>query len=290
MRRGLVTWLCFCAAAAVWAQIPNPGLESWQQGGPPAYEYPTGWGTVARATNGLAITCEKSTDKYAGNFAARLFTRDLGFARIPGLLFTGELDIATTSVRGGFPYDSRPERLTGYYKYTPGAGDSCAVFGFLTRALPNGGRDTVAIFFWQGGTAATYTPFSIPLVYLSSAKPDTGLIVISSSINPAMPALNSVMWVDELSFEGSVRTKEPASLLPVRLVPNPAVEAVRLIMVHEGLLRVWVVNAAGQYVESRLLYSGERISVGHLPAGTYFLLVTDAVRAQPLGYATFQRL
>ncbi len=279
--------LCAVSYAAVLAQIPNPGFENWQSA--PSYEYPTGWGTVAQATNGVAVTCEKSTDKYTGNFAARLFTRDLVFARVPGLLFTGRLDVATTTVSGGFPYSDRPARLTGYYKYTPGVGDSCAVLGFLTRTMPGGARDTVAIFAWQGVAASAYTPFSIPLTYLSSAKPDTGLIVISSSINPAAPALNSTMWVDALAFEGSVSTTEAAALLPVLLSPNPAAEAVRLTVPYEGLLRVWMVDAAGQRVESHLMRSGEALPISHLPAGAYFVLVLEADTARPLGYASLQR-
>ncbi|MCS6929343.1 MAG: PCMD domain-containing protein [Saprospiraceae bacterium] len=271
------------------AQIPNAGFENWQSGG--NYEYPTSWGTVAQATNGLAVTCEKSTDKYSGNFAARLFTRDLPFGRIPGLLFTGKLDLQSQTVSGGFAYDQRPERLTGYYKYVPGSGDSCAVFGLLTRTLPSGARDTVALFFWLGGPTANYAPFSAPLTYRSNAKPDTALIVISSSKNPAAPAPNSTMWVDELSFQGSVGAQEPSySLLPVELVPNPASETLRLRVEHPGLLRVWVVESAGRFIDSQRIYSGEILRIGHLPRGTYFLLVLDDQELRPLGCASFQRL
>ncbi|MCS7035070.1 MAG: PCMD domain-containing protein [Saprospiraceae bacterium] len=273
--------------AVMLAQIPNAGFEVWQPAS--GYEYPANWGVLAQATNGAAVTCEKSTDKYSGNFAARLFTRDLVIARVPGLLFTGKLDVATQSVSGGFAYDQQPARLTGYYKYTPGVGDSCTVFGLLTRTLAGGARDTVATFFWRGGAAASYSPFSIPLTYRSNAKPDTALIVISSSKDPVAPALNSSMWVDALSFEGSVSISEPTSLLPVAVIPNPAQETIRLSVAYEGLLRVWLVDAAGQLVDNQLLYSGEALPVGHLPTGTYFLQVLDAQTLQPLGHASFQR-
>ncbi len=274
--------------AAAWAQIPNPGFEQWQSAS--GYEYPTGWGVVAQATNGVAVTCEKSTDKYSGNFAARLFTRDLGFVRVPGLLFTGKLDVTSSSVSGGFPYTGRPQTLTGYYKYTPGNSDTCAVFGFLTRTLPNGSRDTVAIFAWQGNAVTSYTAFSVPLVYLSNEKPDTGLIVISSSINPAAPAPGSVLWVDELAFEGGVSTSEPATLLPVSVWPNPATERLQMSIPHEGLLRVWLFDGQGRQIESHLISSGEALPVGHLPAGVYCVLIFEAGSARPLGYTTFQRL
>ncbi len=279
----------FGVGLAALAQIPNAGFEAWQSA--PGYEYPTGWGVVAQATNGIAVTCEKSTDKYSGDFAARLFTRDLGIARVPGLLFTGQLNLTTQNVSGGFPYNQRPEYLTGYYKYTPGAGDSCALFGFLTHTRPSGGRDTVAIFFWQGGAAANYSPFSIPLLYLSGAQPDTALIVISSSKDPAAPAANSTMWVDALAFEGNVSASaEPTPLLPVVVAPNPATEALRLTLAHEGPLRVWLLNTNGQHVSSQQLYSGDSLLTGHLPSGAYFLLVLDAQTLQPLGYTSFQRL
>jgi hypothetical protein len=287
MKKQLYTSLFVGMGFAALAQIPNAGFEAWQSA--PGYEYPTGWGVVAQATNGIAVTCEKSTDRYSGNFAARLFTRDLGIARVPGLLFTGKLDVATQSVSGGFAYDQRPARLVGYYKYTPGVGDSCTIFGLLTRTLPVGGRDTVATFFWQGGAAAAYVPFSVPLAYRSNAQPDTALIVIASSKDPAAPALNSSMWVDALAFEGSVSALEPTSLLPVLLSPNPASALLRLHIAFEGQLLVQVIDAAGRTVSSQLLYSGEALPTGHLPAGTYFLAVFDAQRGQPLGHASFQR-
>ncbi len=287
MKKQLYTLLFTAAGFAALAQIPNADFEAWQSA--PGYEYPTGWGVVAQATNGIAVTCEKSTDRYSGNFAARLFTRDLGIARVPGLLFTGKLDVATQSVSGGFAYNQRPARLAGYYQYTPGVGDSCTVFGLLTRTLPGGGRDTVATFFWQGGAAAVYMPFSVPLSYRSNAQPDTALIVIASSKDPAAPAVNSSMWVDALAFEGSVSASEPTSLLPVLLSPNPTSEFLRLYMAREGLLFAQVLDVTGRKVGSHLLYSGETVPTGHLPAGLYFLVVLDAQSGQLLGRASFQR-
>ncbi len=287
MKKQLYTLVLMSVGFAALAQIPNADFEAWQSA--PGYEYPTGWGVVAQATNGIAVTCEKSTDRNSGNFAARLFTRDLGIARVPGLLFTGRLDVATQSVSGGFAYNQRPARLTGYYKYTPGMGDSCTVLGLLTRTLPAGGRDTVATFFWQGGAVSAYSPFSVPLAYRSNAQPDTALIVISSSKDPTAPAVNSSMWVDALAFEGSVSASEPTSLLPVLLSPNPASELLRLHVAREGLLLAHVSDAMGRRVGSQLLYSGEALPTGHLPEGLYILVVLDAQSGQLLGRAAFQR-
>ncbi len=288
MRRLFYSLLLLGSGWAAMAQIPNPDFENWQTA--PGYEYPTGWGTVAQATNGIAVTCEKSSDKYSGNFAARLFTRDLGIARVPGLLFTGTLDLATSSVKGGFPYTQRPARLNGYYKYTAGTGDSCAVFGFLTRTRPTGARDTIAVFFWQGGSASAYTGFSIPLSYLSSETPDTGLIVISASKDPANPAPNSTLWIDALSFDGSSSTAEAARLIPVLATPNPAREVLRISLAYDEPVRVWLMEPTGRQVATQLLFPGEEISVGQLPAGAYFGFVVDAQTGQLLGYTSFQRL
>jgi hypothetical protein len=288
MHRLFYSLLLLGSGWAAMAQIPNPDFENWQTA--PGYEYPTGWGTVAQATNGIAVTCEKSTDKYSGNFAARLFTRDLGIARVPGLLFTGTLDLATSSVKGGFPYTQRPARLNGYYKYTAGTGDSCAVFGFLTRTRPTGARDTIAVFFWQGGSASAYTGFSIPLSYLSSETPDTGLIVISASKDPANPAPNSTLWIDALSFEGSSDTEEATPLIPVFATPNPARDVLRIGLAHEGPVRVWLVESTGRQVVTRLSWPGEEVPVGALPPGAYSVLVVDARTGQLLGYTSFLRL
>lgn len=270
------------------AQIPNTDFENWTAS--PGYESPNGWGTVANVTDGVAVTCEKSTDAHSGSFSAKLFTADLGFLRAPGVVVTGVIDLFTNGAIGGFPYSQRPAALTGFYKYSPDAGDSCVVFGFLSRYDAQGdSAEVVGLFFWQGAAATNWSSFTAPIAYLSAAVPDTGQISISASLDFSNPGLQSVMFVDDIAFSGSVSAPEiprHASVY-IQIAPNPVVDELRLHFDSPEPVQLLLVNASGQLLRSQVVLSGASIGVADFDTGIYqvFLLTRDG--GQLLGQRRF---
>lgn len=169
----------------------------------------------------------KSEDKKSGNYAIKLVTMDTSEAAnslVPaitsGSVFTGKFDLKyafsdkLSCTQFGIPYDKKPIKFKGWYKYTPGTKfidgtdykniievsnktDECAIQAVLYKVDRDNdvltGHDIndspkrVAVAALTDGTAkAEYTEFDIPFVYLDGKTYEEGAkyklaIVCSSS-------------------------------------------------------------------------------------------------------------
>ncbi|MEO8149869.1 MAG: T9SS type A sorting domain-containing protein [Bacteroidia bacterium] len=177
---------------------PNAGFENWTQIGS-RYD-PDNWNNLNPSTAILGVyTCTRASgvDKHTGNYAIKLQTKTVFFQTANGVATTGHLiTTAPYGVTGGLPFTGRPDSISGWFKYTPASADS----GFIQFQLKHNG-DTVGFVRFQTGnyTTATYTRFSAPITYFSSATPDTSLWLLSSS-RAANPIVNSALYVDDLQL------------------------------------------------------------------------------------------
>ncbi|MFN8299799.1 MAG: T9SS type A sorting domain-containing protein [Chitinophagales bacterium] len=188
-----------------YAQIPNPGFENWHSQGFPSYSDPDSWGTLNSATSIISVyTAEKVTaagDVHSGTAAIRLTTRYISFANAtaPGAAVTGSINTNNQSLQGGFPYTSRPLKLTGWFKGTPAAADTNRVEVYLFKRQ---GATQITVgegVFINTANVGTYTQFSANITYHTNDIPDTARIVLWSS-SPDYPVQNSVFYVDDLAF------------------------------------------------------------------------------------------
>ena len=177
---------------------PNPGFENWTLVGS-RYD-PDNWSNLNPSTAILGVyTCTRASgvDKHSGNYAIKLQTKSVFFQTANGVATTGTLiTTAPYGVTGGIPYTGRPDSITGWFKYAPVGADS----GLIQFSLFAAG-DTVGYVRFQTGNYATstYTRFSAPITYYSSATPDTALWLLSSS-RAANPIVNSALYVDDLQL------------------------------------------------------------------------------------------
>ena len=215
--------------------IPNLGFEDWSQEGknwfPNTDASNSYWATGNKGvTMGGSSNSTGVSDSHTG-LAARLETVEVNAfivkVKAAGNIFIGsyETNISdpASSVTFGRPYaGARPTKLSGYFKYQPGAtmssgsvpadrtltSDECDIYVMLWS-----GDETIGEgHFITNQTVSEYTRFEIPVEYtVTNKRPDKITIVATSSryggyfsgINViGQLAVGSTLWVDdfELSY------------------------------------------------------------------------------------------
>jgi hypothetical protein len=190
-------------SASLFAQIPNNGFENWTSAG--SYSNPDGWDQLNSMTTGMGIyTCTKGTPGSVGTAYLKLVSKTVGSTVAPGVAVSGLIDIAAMKPKSGFPFTGQPQKLTGSWQYMASGSDA----GFISIILTKWNstmmvRDTIAKAKQVlSGMAMSWATFNINLTYKSSALPDSAIIVLSAS--GTAPVANSYLYVDNLSFAGSV--------------------------------------------------------------------------------------
>lgn len=294
--------------------LPNGGMENWYNVSIPALgvnydDLGTGptdnWLTTLNALNAIPppigpgpVTAYKTDDKYSGNYAAKLVSGVLVMNPydifIPGMMGTATLDNAgIRAVLGRACPGWKPTKLTGYYKYSPVNGDSCAAAILLSKwNTTTMKRDTIGM----GGIimkneVETYTRFEVPVYYVfpsSNLTPDsiTILTVSSAGFNlsnftECRGQVGSTMYVDELALEYPAGIEQPLMAeTGLNLFPNPAKETLTVNLttsVENAFVEIFDVN--GKLVCTMDL-TGQKtlIPVYSLSNGMYYLKVKEGSR------------
>ncbi len=217
----LISFLAF--AATTFAQIPNAGFENWTS--MTGYDLPDLWGNLnpSTASTGVFTAIKGTSGPASGAFYIKLTTKDAGGSIKPGLIVSGLLDPVTLMPLSGFPYTSRPEKLTGKWQHMGYGADAATISAWLTKwNSVSHMRDTIAsLSATAAGMLHTWGSFSFPYSYSSSSNPDTAVVMISSS--GKLPVKNSFIWIDDLAFDGTVTGIESGKLVSTMSVfPNPA--------------------------------------------------------------------
>lgn len=209
----------------------------------------SGFSLIAPEKRPEAYPTQRSTDAVQGTYAAYLETKStgalgaiVGMPIAPGNLFLGSFDAAKAltapleATLFGIPFNQKPLRLTGSYKYisggpvtdktgkpvTPERQDLCDIYAVLFKISPekpflNGGNvltdpGVVAIAQLASGAAtpgAGYRTFDLPFNYKSEVnQADLAafaykiVIVFSSSKNGAVfeGAVGSKLYIDDVKI------------------------------------------------------------------------------------------
>jgi len=183
-------------------QIPNAGFENWSSSGFPSHLDPDDWGTLngATAITGT-VTCERGSgaDAHSGSYSIKLTSKSVFGRSAPGIAVTGTINTSTQELEGGFTITQRPSALTGWYKFSPVAGDSGEIRVNLWRW--NGGvREDVGEGVLNPTTAVpSFMQFIVPIAYTSASAPDSGRILLVST-NTNNIQVGSQLIVDDLAF------------------------------------------------------------------------------------------
>jgi hypothetical protein len=279
-------------SASLFAQIPNNGFENWTSMG--SYSNPDGWDQLNSMTTGMGVyTCTKGTPGFVGASYLKLVSKTVGSTVAPGVAVSGLIDMAAMKPKSGFPYTGQPQKLTGSWQYMASGADAGFISVILTKwnsAMMM--RDTIAKANQVlSGMAMSWATFNINLTYKSSALPDSAIIVLSAS--GTTPVANSYLYVDNLSFAGSVAGINTIDtyVSNINAYPNPTSDniTIELNAQKASTIKLQLVDVTGKLIKE--VNAGEiignykqTINTTGISKGVYFLKVTanDAVEVKKI--------
>lgn len=282
-------------SVSAFAQIPNNSFENWTSAG--SYSNPDNWDNLNSMTSSMSVyTCTKGTGGASGGGASylKLVSKNVsGMGVMPGVAVCGTINMTTFKPQSGFAFASRPQKLTGSWQYMASGSDAGFVAVYLTKW--NAGmmmRDTIAKATQSlSGMAMSWAAFNLTLNYMSSATPDSAMIIFSAS--GATPVANSYLYVDNISFSGTVTgIKNNESIIANTTVfPNPATDniAIEMSLQKTSTVKLQLVDMTGKIVKE--LNVGEiqgkhtsMINTANIAKGTYFLkiMANDALETKKI--------
>jgi len=279
-------------------QLNNGSFEIWANDN--GVQNPEGWKSLnPLSLLGAPLTTTPSTDAQNGSTAVKLETKQyILVGTIAGLLYLGTFDAQQgfDAVKLGVPFEGgRPERLSGFLKYTSVNNDSAIIYTQLSKFVSNA-HDTIAeASFVQYASTDQYQAFDANFTYNSNETPDSIIIVISSSGSGQNGGgqNGSILWIDNLQLvygSSSVQTLNPSNNL-VQAFPIPADQVLHLKIpenyIQNTHLQIDIYNTQTQKVHTQTILPHEAIAVGHLPEGTYLYTLSNAANQQILSRSKF---
>jgi hypothetical protein len=264
--------------------IPNNSFENWSSVG--SYSDPTEW-TTPNSTSYVfpfyVLTVTESSESADGTKSARLETKDILDIPVPGLLTLGELNVNvfenTSSITGGVPFSYRPEKITGFYKYSPASNDSLLIAVFLLKfnntTLQS---DTIGIgAFSSPETINEFTDFEANIEYDNEEMPDSMNIIVMSS-DVTNPVVGSVLHIDNLSFSYGVGTEQLFEENVFRVFPNPFQNEIFIETTGSKRTEVRIFDITGKLIFVKTLNPKTKIKkiiTNNIPSGVYLLNVNN---------------
>lgn len=270
------------------AQIPNGGFESWTNMG--AYENPDSWGTLNNTTALASIyTATKATPGSAGTYFMKLTSKTAGPSVVNGIAVSGKLDTLTGMPISGFPYTIRSATFTGKFQHMIFGSSQGGMTVLMTEWNTSlNKRDTVGIGnLTLSGMAMSWTNFSIPINYGTGNNPDSCIIFLRAS--GTAPTNNDYLWVDALSFTGTVLGNEENNTIATNIItyPNPVNEVLNISFesAESQSMDLTLSDLAGKIIFSKNLGNvkgkmNETISTQGISKGTYILKLTSSKGTQ----------
>lgn len=265
-------------------QIPNGDMETWtiSTGWTPDGDYPTDWSTVNNSIPDaqawlISQTChQEDTDVHGGMYAVHLETvapPSSGYPNINGIVTNGNINETTYAIESGIPFTARPDSLVGYFKASPVGSD----FGTIEFVLKDGNEDTLgwARFEAPNTAISSYTRFSVPVVYSSSATPTTAVVLLSAS-DGFNSVVGSELWVDDLELIYNPVGIEEEKLDNSTAWYNGNAIVLDLTKSNSEKVQVSVIDLAGKEVYSgRTGGSQKHFIRANVSNGLYFVRLSD---------------
>jgi hypothetical protein len=261
------------------AQIPNSGFEDWSSfgNGMTIDDWWCSNDSIDPGSTYFPIT--RSSDHFpasVGNYSMRLecnpaFPTWTGY----GLAWAGGYQ---GGERPSFPVPGHPNTLCGYYKYFPQNGDKMNIRWILYK---NGGVVTAGELL-SGVSVSEWTAFEIPLVDNTYVFADSARITITP-FNWNGPMLgNSVLYVDNLSFDYLITsiTEYSVKSSGIDVFPNAVSTEINVSVEMNGYYKLKIFDASGKtlFITYEVIPADENaitIPVSALKAGLYLLVLQD---------------
>ncbi|RYY16380.1 MAG: hypothetical protein EOO36_11255, partial [Cytophagaceae bacterium] len=184
---------CLALSPARAQAVANGGFETWAARN--GVDAPTGWLTtddVVLSAFGLPLptgSFTKTTDAHSGTYALRLETKSTLLGALPGAVGGGTKVGPNIALPGGLPFTGRPAMLQFYYKLSgpqpPVAANGAFVQMLLTRTVGGVVQPLASAQQYLTTLTNNYVLVQVPLLYLSSATPDSVRLAFSSGAIPS---------------------------------------------------------------------------------------------------------
>lgn len=247
--------------------IPGNDFEKWDN---MFVELPEGWltSTVVDPFSERK-SAARTTDAYNGKYALRLETVESEYdgekSILQGFAISGKLGFSDYAL--GFPCNTRPDRLSFYYKYAPVYNDTMMVSIILQKTEPDGAVKMIGGgYFMSHEKVDRYTLGEADIFYDTEEMPDTAMIVIFSGVDTLHAG--SVLFVDYLHLDFHLgdgkKISRPDNIFNLgNIYPQPAADIVNfpLELSSAQQVQVEVTDMLGKRVASQVhnLAAGQNI-------------------------------
>lgn len=185
----------------------------------------------------------------------------------------------------GEPFAMVPTAMKVWVKYLPPVGETDTML-VLVGAYKTGETgmlllgDIPASYGYYAVTERleNYTEITIPISYDEEDVNCDSLVVVFVSSSFMNVNVNTVMYIDDISFEFDYLSVESTERVKMSLYPNPAFEYFKLSLDNQSdIYDVTLYDINGRQIKKLEHLTGDtRISVNELSSGAYFLKVQQA--------------
>ncbi len=294
-------------------QLPNVGFETWTGSGtsvePTNYHSNmtgTGW-----ASSGGQTCFKVSTGVHSGSYCAQITTESFIGQAVNGALTSGMVNAPSTNKSEGYigtinnttsspvnhiAFTARPDSLVGWYKYTQststggtgGANEVAKVRAVLHKGNyydpetpvngnhPDSSANKIgdALFLSPAANVTTWTRFSVPFTYVSSATPQYVMINCTPSYNQVTTVAGSTLYLDDISvvYRSGVGIQSPEAVAQnIKLYVFDKIMYVDFLNREEQESSIAVYDLTGKLVSENKLSNNKinTISLNQLNSGLY---------------------
>ena len=268
-------------------QFPNGSFENWSGD----TLNPDGWFSLNAITQDYpTYGTTRTTDAYDGTYALKLVSgkvdaTPLGFPMIDTTAIADLGNLTPQGPQHGIPFTDRPQKLTFYYKYSPGTYpvgivDTGQVYVKFTLQ-GSGIGDGIMQFY--GNAVTQYTYGEIFINWWDQDTPDSLKIGIASSTTGFSQCdvchfanqIGSQLIIDKMEFVYPTGINEPIGFENlITIYPNPACDIVNLNInnANNANLTLNIYNVIGALVKTETLEQNQQqINIEDLSNGIYMV-------------------
>jgi hypothetical protein len=260
--------------------FPNGDFETWNN---VSVEDPDDWFTLNFADTPGNYSVTKSTDSYDGTYAAQIENVITTFGDTMGFITNGRF--GGNNPEGGMHVLLNPEKVTGYYKYTPVGLDTAlaACFIYGNDTLGNYGLLDSALVMLE--PKPMYTYFEIPIAYNSWPLADTLNIAFASGNlenENSYVGLGSTLLIDklEVTYKPMSVNENSTDNNNVNIFPNPAYGNCDVTIGNSDipLYSIELYSETGQKIYSEIFDNAgtvNHLKLSMLSKGLYYLKIQN---------------